>query len=117
MSKEIFLKGYTEKVNKNYDSLEFYFNDDLVILSALSPVKYEVINCLMIEQYQASITLTNHMVERMLKLALIEKEIYGLKISLDDIELNKKLKEATQKYDKKSNVSIYQISVRKEPNY
>ncbi len=100
MSKEIFIKGYIEKVNKNYSSLEYYFNDDLVILSALNPVKYEVINCLMIEQYQASVTLTNHLVERMLKLALIEKEIYGLKISIDDTELEKKLKEATKKYDK-----------------
>ncbi|WP_158974840.1 hypothetical protein [Cellulophaga sp. L1A9] len=100
MSKEIFLKGYTEKVNKNYSSLEYYFNDDLIFLSALNIAKYEIINCLMIEQYNASITLTNHMVERMLKLALIEKITNGLKISEKDIkELEKTLSEASNLYD------------------
>ncbi|UZO80154.1 hypothetical protein NBT05_14505 [Aquimarina sp. ERC-38] len=100
MSKEIFLKGYTEKVIRNYDTLEYYFNDRLAILSALNPVKYQIINCLMIEQYIASVTLTNHLLERMLKLSLISKEIYGMKIGINDFELKLKLDMAYQKYDK-----------------
>ena len=99
MSKEIFLKSYKEKVNRNYDQLDYYFNDRLAILSALNPVKYQIINCLMIEQNIASVTLTNHLLERMLKLALIEKEIYGLKIGKDDIELKLKLDFSYKKYD------------------
>lgn len=91
MSKEIFLKGYTEKVIRNYDKLERYFNDDLIILSALNQAKSQIINCLMIEQNSASITLTNYFVERMLKTALIQQEVYGLKISENNSTFNIKL--------------------------
>ncbi|TMM52033.1 hypothetical protein FEE95_21725 [Maribacter algarum] len=100
MSKEILIKGYVEKVNKNYNSLEYYFDDELKFLQPLNLAKYEVINCLMIEQFNAAITLTNHMTERMLKLALIEKTTHGLKISEKDInELNKTITEASNLYD------------------
>ncbi|WP_299186863.1 hypothetical protein [uncultured Aquimarina sp.] len=100
MSKEIFLRSYLEKVNQNYNKLEYYLNDRLVVLSPLNLIKDQIINCLMIEQNIAAITISNHFLERMLKLALIEKEIYGLKIRKDNNQLNLKLDKAYKKYDR-----------------
>ncbi|WP_299218466.1 hypothetical protein [uncultured Aquimarina sp.] len=101
MEKEEYIIQYEKRVNKNYDELSFFINDNLHILSNLKSVKYEIINCLMIEQFQASITITNHFLEKMLKSALISKYIEGLKFS-DSDELNLKLKEAYKKYDDKT---------------
>ncbi|MFS4483654.1 hypothetical protein ACKGJY_11590 [Hyunsoonleella sp. 2307UL5-6] len=99
MSKEIFIKSYLEKVEKNYSYLEPYFNHSLILLSAINPVKYEIINCLMIEQFIAAINCTNHFLERLMKLALIQKKTKGLKY--DKVEkLSKKLDVAYHNYDK-----------------
>jgi len=100
MSKDIFINSYKKKIDKNYYKLKPIFDDNLFILSALNAIKYEVINCLMINQYISSIMSTNHMVERMLKLALIEREIYGLKLSSNNDILYKKLNKAYTSYDK-----------------
>lgn len=99
MSKETFIKAYTEKVERNYSYLEPYFNHNLILLSAINPVKYEIINCLMIEKFIASINCTNHFLERLMKLALIQKKTKGLKY--DEIEeLSSKLDDAYNDYDK-----------------
>ncbi len=99
MFKEIFIKGYLEKIERNNSFLEPYFKHSLILLSAINPIKYEIINCLMIEQYIASINCTNHFLERLMKLALIQKETEGLKY--DEIEkLSSKLNIAYINYDK-----------------
>ena len=98
MSKEIFKKTYLEKVEANYSYLEPYFNDTLILLSAIKPIKYQIINCLMIEQFIASINCTNHFLERLMKLTLIENYVKGIKY--DEAEkLTEKLDIAYEKYD------------------
>ena len=100
MSKEIFYKDYTEKIKHNFDLLEPFLENSLMILDALEDVKHEIINCLMIEQNIASINCTNHFLERLLKLALIQNDLAGMKIDSKNTEVfTNTLEEANKKYD------------------
>lgn len=69
--KSLFKKGLEENFNHYKHFLQnprfFYFTD-------LEYTIGEIVKCLIIEAYTASITLTNHFLERVLKLALIQKE-------------------------------------------
>lgn len=65
--KDSFMKNYPRF--KNYFELRPNIFYDLVFNIA------EINRCLILESYTASITLTNHMLERLLKLALVEDEL------------------------------------------
>lgn len=65
--KDSFMKNYPRF--KNYFELRPNIFSDLVFNIA------EINRCLILESYTASITLTNHMLERLLKLALVEDEL------------------------------------------
>jgi hypothetical protein len=68
--KELFKKGLDENFNRYKYFLQnprFYYFTDLEYTIG------EIIKCLIIEAHTASITLTNHFLERILKLALIQK--------------------------------------------
>jgi hypothetical protein len=102
------LKQYAEvRIDRNYSSLERFFNHDLTFMASLISIRWEILNCLLLENYNASITLTNHFVERMLKLSLIQletksinfsepekyfKKIIHLHNQYDHLELNKTIK-------------------------
>ena len=75
MKKEIFIEAYTKATNDNFEILSPFIEHDLTVLLDLKSIKFEIINCLMINQYQASITIINHLLERGLKLALIYNEV------------------------------------------
>lgn len=60
---------------KNFDTYKSYLNYRPVIFTELAFNIGEIVRCLIIEANTATITLTNFMLERLLKLALIEDEM------------------------------------------
>lgn len=74
MKKNLFEEGFIEKLNKNFNKRSKYFEFDFFVLSDLSKIVFEINKCIILEFYSASITLTNHLLERLLKLSLIYNE-------------------------------------------
>ncbi|MGB3948484.1 MAG: hypothetical protein WBM13_10900 [Bacteroidia bacterium] len=74
MEKELFEKALIEKLNKNFQSCSKYFDFEFYVFSELGGTVFEVNKCLILEFYRASITLTNYLLERLLKLSLIYDE-------------------------------------------
>lgn len=74
MNIEPFKKDFSEKLENNFSEFETYFDTRIEIFFELETLIYEINKCLILEFYRASITLTNHLVERLLKLALIYNE-------------------------------------------
>ena len=84
MNKEVFEKGFKEKIDKNFLELSKYYNFNLEVFCEFNTLIFEVNNCLLLELNRAAITLTNHLLERLLKLALINNET-----GINPIELQK----------------------------
>lgn len=74
MNKEVFEKNFIEKLNKNFPELSKYFDFNLEIFCEFNTQIFEINKCLLLEFYRAAITLTNNLLERLLKLALINNE-------------------------------------------
>lgn len=72
LESETLKKEFLSKLDKNYSELSKYYNARLKVFSELGDLIYEINTCLMLELNMASITLTNHLLERLLKLALIK---------------------------------------------
>ncbi|WP_438965123.1 hypothetical protein [Flavobacterium sp.] len=93
------LKKYAEiRFDKNFSKVEKLYNHDLSYMSSLTFIKFEILNCLILEFNNASITLTNHFVERMLKLSLILLETKNITLSEPD-KYSKKVNHLHQQYD------------------
>ena len=75
MKKEIFEKAFMDSLNKNFRSRSKYFDFQFYSFSELGLVVFEINKCLILELYHASITLTNNLLERLLKLSLIYNEV------------------------------------------
>lgn len=75
MNKEIFEKSFIENLNKNFPELSKNFDFDLEVFSELNTILFEINKCLLLEFNRAAITLTNNLIERLLKLALIYQEV------------------------------------------
>ncbi|WP_276374303.1 hypothetical protein [Chryseolinea sp. H1M3-3] len=111
MEREIFTKGFIKSVDEYFESLRPFYDHDLRYLPELATLKFEILNCLMLGFYQASICTTNHFVERMLKLSLMKNhtkgynysdmETYTVKLKeskkFDDLTLNQSLALALEK--------------------
>jgi len=70
------IKVFNDGLDKNFDILKEYLSFySVTIFKELEQNIFQNIQCLIVEAYSASITLTNHMLERLLKLALIQNEI------------------------------------------
>jgi len=91
--------AFKEKIDKNFDTLNKYFENDSTLFSELNPKIFEVNKCLILECFTASITLTNHILERLLKLALITNDtgIGELDVSLWDEHFEKPHKDYSGK--------------------
>lgn len=74
MEKELFEKAFIDNLNKNFQSRSKYFNYEFYVFSELGGTVFEINKCLILEFYKASITLTNNLLERLLKLSLIYDE-------------------------------------------
>ena len=97
MEKKIFENGFNEKLNKNFKERSKYYDFRLQIFSELKTIIFEINNCLLFELNRASITLTNFLLERLLKLALIYNEVGIGPIELH--KLNKAFKDPNVKYN------------------
>jgi hypothetical protein len=74
MEKEFFEKAFIEDLNKNFQSRSKYFDFEFYVFCELGGMVFEINKCLILEFYRASITLTNNLLERLLKLSLIYDE-------------------------------------------
>lgn len=75
MEKSRFEHYFIEKLHKNYQKFSKYFEFDLEVFCEFNTLIYEINKCLILELDRAAITLTNHMLERLLKLALIYNDV------------------------------------------
>ena len=74
MKKELFEKAFIDNLNKNFQSRSKYFDFQFYVFSELGGTVFEINKCLILEFHRASITLTNNLLERLLKLSLIYNE-------------------------------------------
>ena len=78
MEKVVLKQNIQDCLERNYPKLVEYSNVKIEVFFELKPLIDEVVKCLMLEYYIASITLINNILERLLKLALIYNETgYG----------------------------------------
>lgn len=106
--KEVFENG----LENNYDRYKKYlFEKNLFLFSDLEYHIKESVNCLIIGAFIASITNTNLILERAIKLALIQFDAGGLSDYSDD-EIIKKYIEADRKYSGKNIDSNIQKCVK-----
>lgn len=96
MDKQIFADSFIEKLDKNYSKYSKYFDFDLEVFCEFNTLLFEINKCLILEFERATITLTNNLLERLLKLALINNEV-----GIDSIPIenwNKVFAEPIRKY-------------------
>jgi hypothetical protein len=74
MEKNIFEKDFKDKLDKNFDKQSKYFDFNLKVFNELGTLIFEINKCLILDLNRASITLTNNLLERLLKLALVYNE-------------------------------------------
>ena len=95
-----YIEHFGKEIVKNLDELNFYYKHEFIFFCEFRTIIYENLNCLLLGLYQASICMTNHKLERMLKHALIDFEMKGCYIG--NPAFNEKLKEGYRLYDNKS---------------
>ena len=71
MEKETYKKFFEEQVEKNFEKLNPLMEIETHLFFGVSQLMRQNFNCLMIDAHFASITLSNHILERLLKIALI----------------------------------------------
>lgn len=86
------------KENSNFVQLVSIKKINFKILTLLNPIVAELCNCLSVNAYQASITLTNHLLEKALKTAIIFDE-GRVKVNDNSLRLDEVFKEAYDRYD------------------
>ena len=72
MNKEQLLNSFKDSIDRNFVERQGYFDFTLEIFSEFNTLFYEINKCLILELDRAAITLTNHLVEQLLKFALIK---------------------------------------------
>lgn len=75
MSRTHYEKFLTEYSKKNFEEFEKYFQYECKIFYELKSVIFEINNCLILELNRAALTLTNFLLERLLKITLIYNEV------------------------------------------
>lgn len=75
IDKKYFKEKFESLIDENFDKIKPYLNFDSVIFDELTEKILEANNCILIKAPVALITLTNHLLERILKLSLINNEI------------------------------------------
>lgn len=85
MEKSIFEKDFADLLNQNFDKYSKYFDLSYKVFHELNTSVFEIAKCLILDLNKAAITLTNHMLERLLKLALIYNEVGIQSKSVDSL--------------------------------
>lgn len=85
LNKERLQKEFKEGMKNNFSTYKHYLRGvRFYYFTEFESNVWQIVQCLIIEAYSASITLTNHMFERIFKLALIQNDI-----GLTPVELEK----------------------------
>jgi hypothetical protein len=84
VKQETLEKAFIEKLNTNFQQRSKYFDFDFYVLHELGGTIFEINKCLILEFHRASITLTNNLLERLLKLTLIYNEVGKGPIPIED---------------------------------
>lgn len=103
---------FEQKLSVNSD-LAFSFEDIQFGVSEMDSVIKEISICLILDLFQASITLTNHLLEKSLKLFLIYSETSNKQFSTID-ELNQQFRPASLKYMSKDLNNTIEIACSKK---
>lgn len=74
MSEKEYTNFLAEYSQKNFEEFEKYFQLECKIFYELESVIFEINNCLILELNRAALTLTNFLLERLLKITLIYNE-------------------------------------------
>jgi hypothetical protein len=103
MEKIAFEKNFAECLEKNFAGFSKYFEfkNKVFRFRELDPLIFQVNKCLILELHSATITLTNHILERLLKLGLIYNEASIGAIPVE--KWNSTFMEPNRKY---SNISL-----------
>lgn len=75
MKRETIIKNNQESINRSYSEFEPYLDIDYKLFFDLRSTVWEITNCIMLEFDKAAITLTNNLLERLLKLSLIYNDV------------------------------------------
>ncbi|HWI89935.1 MAG TPA: hypothetical protein VNT20_01620 [Flavisolibacter sp.] len=75
MEKVVFEKNFDECLNRNFETYSKYFDFEYKVFHEFRPTVFQIAKCLILEMNYTAITLTNHLLERLLKLALISKAV------------------------------------------
>jgi hypothetical protein len=81
-----FVDDLNDKFNKNLARIDFQFNNEYG-WPEFDPLRDEITKCLICDLYQASITLTNHLLENFLKTILIYHDTISNKNKKTDFDL------------------------------
>jgi hypothetical protein len=90
---------FNNKIIENIQTLNSFYEHHFILFCNLNTLVNENINCLLLGLNQASIFTTNHLLERMLKVALMDFHTKGYYIGNPKFEI--KLEEAKKLYDGK----------------
>jgi hypothetical protein len=74
MDINIFKEDFSQKLDFNFSNNSKYFEFNSTIFSDLKTQVFEINKCIILELYHTSITSTNNLLERLLKLSLIYNE-------------------------------------------
>lgn len=74
-NKDEFVASLAKLLNDKFEVYELYFDYKYKNFFELRVNVYQIVKCLMLEMYTAAFTLTNHVLERLLKIALINKAV------------------------------------------
>lgn len=105
MKKEDYLKNLNSKIHQNIDLyFEYIDREDLYYFVELKSLINENIDCLLLNNYLASINTTNHLFERFVKLSLIN--FYTIETDYSNIELYNQLIDKAYNFDDKTLVPV-----------
>lgn len=93
-----FVDELSEKFGRNLSVIEYQFNNEYG-WPEFDPLRDEISKCLICDLCQASITLTNHLLENFLKTMLIYHEAMALRNKENDVDLLEMYKPYVDKYD------------------
>ena len=96
---ENFIEELNANIRNNYDTVADVFENEYGWPEA-DPVRSEICKCLICGHYQAAITLTNHLLESILKKALIIDE--SAKNKTEQSDITNVFDDATEKYANKN---------------
>lgn len=84
MDKKLFADSFSKSLDENFPKYSKYFDFDLRVFCEFNTIIFEINKCQILGFDRATITLTNNLLERLLKLALINNET-----GIEPIEIEK----------------------------